>query len=106
MSLRIDPRTLLLQALIKGPGFGLELLDRVETRSGGQVKLAQAQLYPVLRDLERDGLVEVERREAPPERLGRPRIYYRLTGAGARAALEAREVAGKVFGMVLAPGES
>jgi PadR family transcriptional regulator PadR len=49
--------------------------------------LGAGQVYPALRALERNGLVESYPGETAPERAGRPRIYYRLTGAGRRVAL-------------------
>lgn len=90
-STRIDPKTALLQALISGEGYGLELIERVKERTGGKVVLGQGSIYPALRALERDGLVESSEGEPLPERGGRPRIYYRLTGEGHRIASEERE---------------
>ena len=84
----VTPRFALLQALISGPGFGLELAERVEERTGGKVKLHQGSLYPSLRALEREGLVESYKGETVPARGGRPRKYYRLTAEGQRAARE------------------
>jgi PadR family transcriptional regulator, regulatory protein PadR len=90
-STRIDPKTALLQALISGDGYGLELIDRVKERTAGKVVLHQGSIYPALRALEQDGLVESYESEPMSERGGRPRIYYRLTGEGRRAALEERK---------------
>jgi PadR family transcriptional regulator PadR len=95
----IDSKTALLQALISGEGYGLELIDRVKERTQGRVRLGQGSIYPALRDLERDGLVESFEGETVPERAGRPRIYYRLTGAGRRAAFEERQALGGLFGV-------
>lgn len=96
--MRIDPQTALLQALITGDGYGLELIERVKERTQGQLLLGQGQIYPALRQLERDGFVESYRGESPAARAGRPRIYYRLTGEGRRAAFEVREVGRLLFG--------
>jgi PadR family transcriptional regulator PadR len=95
--MKIDPKTALLQALISGPGYGLELIERVRMRTEGRVHLGQGTTYPALRALERDGLLESYESEPLPERGGRPRIYYRLTGEGKRAALETRTAALALF---------
>jgi PadR family transcriptional regulator PadR len=97
--MRIDPQTALLQALISGDGYGLELIERVDERTQGKLRLAHGQVYPALRQLERDGLVESYRGETVPDRAGRPRIYYRLTGEGRRAAFEDREAGQLLFGL-------
>lgn len=76
----------LLQALTTGPGFGLELIDRVSERTSGEVKLHQGSVYPALRSLEREGFVESYPGETNEARGGRPRIYYRITAEGRRAA--------------------
>ena len=96
--MRIDPETALLQALLSGPGYGLELIERVKERTQGKVTLNQGNTYPALRALEREGFVESYKSEGPQERGGRPRIYYRLTGEGLRAAREIRETGLLLFG--------
>lgn len=97
----VTTRAALLQALCGGPGYGLELIDRVEQRTG--MKLHQGSIYPALRAMEREGLLEsYERSEALDERGGRPRRYYQLTAEGRRAAHDDRKVlAGFVTGWVL-----
>ncbi len=80
----------LLQALVSGDGYGLELIERVRDRTDGRISLHQGSVYPALRSLERDGLVESYEKEAIPERGGRPRRYYRITAEGLRAAEEDR----------------
>lgn len=68
----------LLQVLGSGPGYGLELIDRLQERSGGRF-LAEA-VYPALRSLEWKGLIRSYNGEPLPERGGRSRRYYELTG--------------------------
>jgi len=99
--IRIDPETALLQALLSGPGYGLELMERVKGKTQGNVTLNQGNTYPALRALERDGLVESYKGEGPQERGGRPRIYYRLTGEGLRVAHETRKTGLLLFGSPL-----
>ena len=96
--MRIDPKTALLQVLISGDGFGLELMDRVKDATNGALKLGPGTIYPALRDLERDGLIESYRADPLPERRGRPRIYYSITADGRRAFHEKREQMVGFFG--------
>jgi PadR family transcriptional regulator PadR len=94
----VNARAALLQALISGPGFGLELIDRVKERTKGKVTLGQGSVYPALRDLEDEGFVRSYDGEPLPERGGRPRRYYKLTGEGRRAAIEQGEAVLALFG--------
>ena len=67
-----------------GPACGLELIARLEAAGGG-VRLSQGSVYPALKRLEAERLI---RRLPPPaeRRLGRARVDYELTIAGARAS--------------------
>ena len=98
----VNAKTALLQALVSGNGYGLELIDRVKDLTAGRTVLGQGTIYPALRDLERDGFVESYEGETVPERAGRPRIYYRITGEGRRAAFEERKAASGLFGLAWA----
>ncbi|MCB9762277.1 MAG: helix-turn-helix transcriptional regulator [Alphaproteobacteria bacterium] len=100
METPITAKAALLQALVKGPGFGLELIDRVQERTNGAVVLHQGSVYPALRKLEAEGLIESYEGEPMPERGGRPRRYYRLTAEGARAAMEQGTAVAGLFGLV------
>jgi DNA-binding PadR family transcriptional regulator len=77
------PTTLVLVALARGVRHGFDLLDETGLESGT--------VYPILRRLERAGLVRsrweaVQRARAE----GRPpRRYYELSGAGAEVLPEA-----------------
>jgi PadR family transcriptional regulator PadR len=95
----VSAKAALLQALISGPGYGLDLIERVAKHTKGAVQLGQGSVYPALRDLEDDGLLESYESEPLPERGGRPRRYYKLTAKGARAAMEQREVVFGLFGL-------
>jgi PadR family transcriptional regulator PadR len=96
----ISPEAALLQALIVGPSFGLELIDRVRERTNGHVRLSQGTIYPKLRELESDGFVTSYEGEQLPERGGRPRRYYKLTAKGARAATQQQRAIAGLFGLV------
>lgn len=87
----VNPRSALLQALIRGPGYGLDLIERVSKATNQSVKLGQGTVYPLLREMEKDGLLTSYESEPLPERGGRPRIYYKLTAEGADQAMRERD---------------
>ena len=79
----------LLRLLADEPTYGYELLSRLRRRSGGDFRVKEGTLYPVLYRLEDAGLIVPEwtRPEAvsPAGRgtgRGVPRKVYRLTEAG------------------------
>lgn len=86
----ISARTMILWALMEGEAFGLEVRERIEKR-GAQVP--EGTLYPTLRRLEREGLLRARDAAGPAARGGRPRVYYKLTADGARAARAAQVLA-------------
>ena len=105
----VSAKAALLQALMRGEGYGLDLIKRVKERTKGTVKLHQGNVYPALRDLEADGLVRSHESDPLPERGGRPRRYYKLTAAGQKAAMQQSEAVAGLYGLVLAllgPGEA
>lgn len=107
MDLTINTKVALLQALIDGEGYGLELMERVRDKTGGRLLLHQGSVYPALRELEEEGLAESYPGKPTAERGGRPRIYYRLTAEGRRVAHDQREAVLGLFwvsGLVLDGG--
>jgi PadR family transcriptional regulator, regulatory protein PadR len=91
----IDTKVALLQALLQGESYGLELIERVKKATGGRTTLMQGRVYPVLRQLESEGLLQSYNGEPLAERGGRPRRYYRLTAEGRRVARDdAKALAG------------
>ena len=92
MVVPVTARAAILLALVRGKGFGLELIELVRKRTKGAVKLGQGSVYPLLRELEDEGLVRSFEADPLPERGGRPRRYYELTALGRRAAQEQRNV--------------
>lgn len=94
----LNAKTALLQVLGFGDGYGLELIERVKDRTDGRVILHQGSVYPALRALERQGLVESYEGKPIPERGGRPRIYYTLTREGRGVAREQHEIVAGLFG--------
>ena len=84
MSTPLNAATGLLLALLQGPGYGLDLIERVRERSGGHIRLPQGAVYPALRELARRRLLRSWIVNAPGS--GRPRTYYELTPAGVAVA--------------------
>ena len=89
MKTPLNAGTVLLLALLQGPGYGLDLIERVRTRSGGHMRLRQGSVYPTLRDLERRKLVRSWTVNVPGT--GRPRTYYEPTAGGIAVARAQRE---------------
>jgi PadR family transcriptional regulator PadR len=79
----------LLIELLRGPGFGLDLIERIQARSGGRIRLRQGVVYPLLRDLNRRKLVRRWNIVTPGS--GRPRTYYDLTAKGLAEAQAHRD---------------
>jgi PadR family transcriptional regulator, regulatory protein PadR len=97
MDLPVSTKASLLQALIRGEGYGLELIDRVKEMTAGKLVLSQGNAYPALRDMEREGYVKSYHSEPLPERGGRSRVYYRITAAGVCAAAEQKKMVWGLF---------
>ena len=74
-------RFLILTLLALGPSHGYDLGRRIEEITGGEVRAGPGSIYPVLRELREEGLVEEE--EVVEQ--GRLRKVYRLTLEGARS---------------------
>lgn len=85
----LNTTTALLVELLRGPGYGLDLIERVRVRGGGRIELRQGVVYPVLRDLLRRRLVRSWSVATPGS--GRPRTYYELTPKGIALAQAHRE---------------
>jgi len=77
--------TLVLQALTQGYAYGFEIM--------GAAHLPSGTVYPLLRRLEAEGLLESswEDAEVAHEEGRPPRRYYQATRAGRAALAEARE---------------
>lgn len=86
----------ILEALVDGESYGLEIRERVRLRTGGALFLGPGSLYPSLHALERDGLT-TSRDEKQP-RGGRPKVYYALTAFGREVADGLRDEALLLYG--------
>lgn len=89
MRTSLNTETALLVELLRGPGYGLDLIERVQAHSGGRIRLRQGVVYPTLTDFIRRGLVRRWSVVTPGS--GRPRAYHDLTPAGLAAALAHRD---------------
>jgi PadR family transcriptional regulator PadR len=72
-------KPVILSLLMSGESYGYQILQRVRRVSGGQMAWSSGMLYPVLRRLEKDGLIRSEWRVSEENRM---RKYYRLTARG------------------------
>jgi PadR family transcriptional regulator, regulatory protein PadR len=70
-----------LKLLDAGEMYGYELVEALDRRSDGVLAMGQSTLYPMLYNLEAQGLVKAQWRDGES---GRQRKYYSLTGAGKR----------------------
>jgi len=72
-------KPVILSLLLSGESYGYQILQRVRRVSGGAMNWSSAMLYPVLRRMEKDGLILSEWRISEENRM---RKYYRLTNLG------------------------
>lgn len=76
---------LILLLLAEEPTYGVALLERIETRSGGGIRLNAGSLYRTIASLVEDGLVEPLEEESRPDGAGAPRKLYAATQRGLAA---------------------
>lgn len=76
----------ILLALKEGEAHGFAVRERVETRTGGAVRLWPATLYGAIRQLAEKGLIEALEGQEDPDDDARRR-YYRLTERGREVLL-------------------
>jgi PadR family transcriptional regulator PadR len=77
--LRGNTRTLVLSILKDGPAHGYGILFELEHRSEKLLEFKQATLYPLLHDMEEEGLICSEWEVSGGER---PRRVYTITESG------------------------
>ena len=75
----VSARTALLLVLTDGPGYGRELVRRIQGATGGREQLAEGSVYPALRGLAAARLVRSWKVVPGRRRGGRVRTYYELT---------------------------
>jgi DNA-binding PadR family transcriptional regulator len=83
----------ILVALAEGDRHGYSIMQEIEERTGGQVRLSPSTLYSAIKRLLEAGLIQELRERPDPAHDDERRRYYRLTKTGRRAAIdEARQL--------------
>lgn len=68
--------------LVRQPGYGYDLIQRLEERLGPASPLYPSSVYAALDSLEKEGLVRSSSREHLSKRERQPRVMYRVTAEG------------------------
>jgi DNA-binding PadR family transcriptional regulator len=76
---------MILLLLAEEPTYGVELMQRLDERSGGAIRLNPGSLYRTIARLVDEGLAEPLEKAAPAEGGGAPRKIYGVTGRGLAA---------------------
>ena len=88
---------MILLLLAEDPTYGVALMERLERRSEGAIKLNAGSLYRTIASLVDDGLVEPLEEEPTPDGVGGKRKIYGVTHRGTAALrTEARRQANLV----------
>ncbi len=95
MEVPVTARAALLQVLLEGPGYGMDLIERVEARTKGALELSHGSVYPALAVLIQKGLVQ----KAVGDRKEPSRTYYKLTTEGRQLARGHRDLLCGLFGL-------
>lgn len=80
--------TLILSALKDSERYGYEIIQELDEKSSGVLKMKEGTLYPLLHNLEFEGAIKSFERKSPQ---GRKRKYYKLTKAGKKLLEEKKE---------------
>jgi PadR family transcriptional regulator, regulatory protein PadR len=99
----VTVRAALLQALRGGPGYGRDLIRRIDRATGGRVRLSEGSVYPTLKALERERAVRTWMVVPGRTRGGRARTYYELTVKGIRGARASGEALMRLVGGSVSP---
>lgn len=96
-------KPLVLAILRNGENYGYQIIQSVRRLSGGRLEWSEPMLYPLLKRMERDGLIKSEWKLTESQRFRR---YLRLTEKGLKE--QEQETAewfliNDVFGKVLDP---
>src|SRR5689334_19846121 len=78
----------ILVALADADRHGYSIMQEIDARTGGQVRLSPSTLYSAIKRLLQEGLIEELEERPDPDHDDERRRYYRLTRAGRRAAIE------------------
>jgi DNA-binding PadR family transcriptional regulator len=86
-------KPIILSILIRGEDYGYQIIQRVKEITGGNLKWSDNMLYPVLKRMEKGGLLDSQWKLSKE---GRLRKYYRITAVG-RKELESERRQWKVI---------
>ncbi|MGB0600170.1 MAG: PadR family transcriptional regulator [Rubripirellula sp.] len=78
---------MILSVLSHGESYGYAIIQRVKELSGNKIEWSDGMLYPVLRRLEKQGLIESEWRVIES---GKKRRYYQIKNSGKKMLDEHR----------------
>ena len=81
------PELLILRLLAEKSMYGYEIVAAIRSSTNDLLSFGEGLIYPLLHSLEDDGLLSTRREMAN----GRPRVYYRLTGAGKKRLKQTTE---------------
>lgn len=84
----VPARVALILELAFEAGYGMQLTERLRERTGGRIRLLQGSIYPTLKRLANEGLIESKIADGTGSR---ERVYYFLTRDGRKLADEYRE---------------
>ena len=77
---------MLMTALLDKELYGLQIERAVREGSDGRFNVTIGSLYPILSNLEKEGMIKSRWGEKQPEERGRARRrFYKLTGLGSQA---------------------
>ena len=97
-------KPLVLSVLSHGRNYGYRIIKEVEILSGGDMQWTDAMLYPVLKRMEKDGLIKSQWVQSEA---GRKRKYYEITPAGRTQLKQDRNEwlsVNRIFAHLWAPG--
>ncbi len=78
----------ILVALADRDRHGYSIMQEVEQRTGGEIRLSPSTLYSAIKRLLEAGFIEELRERPDPAHDDERRRYYRITDAGRQAAIE------------------
>ena len=82
-------KLIILGILKQGSSYGYLIIKKIKELSGGKMAYSEGMLYPVLHNLEKEGLIES--RWVIEDDSARPRKYYDITATGKKELIAEKE---------------
>jgi len=95
---------LVLASLVEEPLHGYGIVQAIDERSGGQIRMRPGDVYRVLYRLRQRGMIDEAERRPVAELDDERRTYYGITAEGADVVAAEAELLSKVAAGVLAAG--